>query len=181
METLPDVILLCGFSGSGKTETGKELAENLGYGFTDTDATVEEALGKSIPEIFAKLGEGKFRFAESDVMRMAFKKKPQVISLGGGTIADDNNLKYVKSNGYLIYLRAGVETVYERLRDSHLRPMLQAFSREEDIQKEMVIKRIKELMQERETYYLKADLIIDTDGKAIADVAGEIGDALKSQ
>ena len=57
---LPEIVLLCGFSGSGKTETGKILSEKLGYGFTDTDATVEEELGKSIPEIFLKQGVIRF-------------------------------------------------------------------------------------------------------------------------
>lgn len=180
MKKLPEIILLCGFSGSGKTETGKQLSEKLGYGFTDTDATVEEVLGKTIPEIFLKLGEAKFRFAESDVMRMAMKRQPQVMALGGGTIADDNNLAFVKSSGFLIYLQTTPETVYDRVRDSHLRPMLQTFSRDVDDQKEVVMKRIRELMQEREQYYLKADLVIKTDGKSTEEVAAEIEAIMKN-
>lgn len=180
MSTKPEVILLCGFSGSGKTETGRLLSENIGYGFTDTDATVEEALGKSIPEIFLKLGEGKFRFAESDVLRMALKRKPQVIALGGGTIADNQTLAYVKESGYLIYLRVTPETVYERLQSSHLRPMLQSFTPDEKDQREMVMKRIRKLLDEREKFYLKADLVIDTEGKSTDEVAVEIEKALNN-
>ncbi len=174
MKKLPEIIFLCGFSGSGKTETGACLARMLGYGFTDTDTTVEDVLGKSIPEIFAKMGEYKFRFAESDVVRMSVEKKPRVISLGGGTIVDENNLQYVKNNGFLVYLRVAPETVYERLRESHIRPMLQAFSKDEASQQDAVMTRIRRLLDEREKYYNQADLTVDTDGKSPEDVAGEI-------
>jgi shikimate dehydrogenase len=181
MSDMPEVIILCGFSGSGKTETGEQLAERLKFGFTDTDATVEEVMGKTIPEIFLKLGEAKFRFAESDVMRMAIKRRPQVIALGAGTIADENTLAFVKQSGFLIYLRTTPETVYDRLRDSHLRPMLQAFSKEEEDQKEIVMERIKQLMEVREAIYMQSELVVDTEGKSTADVAAEIESTLKAQ
>lgn len=174
MTDIPEVIFLCGFSGSGKTETGEILAKKLDYGYLDTDRTVEETLGKTIPEIFAKDGEGKFRFAEWDIIRMALKSKPRVIALGGGTIGDDNNLAYVKDNGYLVYLQVKPETVYERLLTSHLRPMLQAFSRDEKDQEEIVMKRIRDLLSEREAFYLKADMIVNTEGRTPEEVAEEI-------
>jgi shikimate kinase len=179
MSALPEVILLCGFSGSGKTETGRQLSEKLGYGFTDTDATVEESLGKTIPEIFLKHGEGKFRFAESDVLRMAIKHKPQVIALGGGTISDEHTLAYIRENGFLIYLRVTPETVYERIQKSHLRPMLQQFSEKEADQEEIVMARIRKLLDDREKYYMKSDLVIDTEGKSVDEVAAEIEATLK--
>lgn len=178
MKETRDVIFLCGFSGSGKTETGKILAELLEFGFTDTDATVEEVMGKSIPEIFARVGEAKFRFAEADVVRMSVKQKPMVIALGGGAVDDEKTLEWVKNNGSLVYLKVAPETVYDRLRDSHIRPMLQAFSKSEDNQREAVMKRIQSLLSEREKYYLKADLVVDTEGKSPADVAGEIKESL---
>lgn len=180
MKDLPEVILLCGFSGSGKTETGEKLSTLLEYGFTDTDATVEEVMGKSISEIFLKLGEAKFRFAESDVLRMAMKRRPQVISLGGGTIADDNSLAFIKDGGFLIYLKVGPETIFERIRKSHVRPMLQSFSKDIDDQKDIVMQRINDLLADREKYYLKADMVIDTEGKSTEAVAAEIEANLRS-
>jgi len=178
MSNIPQIIFLCGFSGSGKTETARHLADLIAYDCTDTDEVVEETLGKSIPEIFAQLGEAKFRFTESDIIRMAVKRSPQVISLGGGTIADEHNLKFIRDKGFLIYLKVSPEAIYERLKDSHVRPMLQSFGKDEKEQEQMILKRIKTLLAEREQYYLKADLTINTDGKSPDQVAGEIKDSI---
>lgn len=178
MKKPPEIIFLCGFSGSGKTETGRRLAEMIEFGFIDTDATVEESLGKTIPEIFAKLGEAKFRFAESDVIRMATRRRPQVIALGGGAIGDEHKLSYIKDHGYLIYLRVTAETVYERLRNSTLRPLLEVYTDDEERRREAVMKRVNKMLEEREKYYLAADMVVDTEGKSPDDVAREIKEQL---
>jgi shikimate kinase len=132
---MPEVILLCGFSGSGKTETGNILAKNIGYGFTDTDKAVEDILGKPIPE---------------------------------------NNLEYIKRNGCLVYLKTTPETVHRRLRDSHVRPMLQSFGLSEGKKAAPALERICSLMEKREKYYLQADIVIDTEGRTPDEAAREI-------
>ena len=174
MKKMPEVILLCGFSGSGKTETGIILAKNIGYGFTDTDEAVEEILGRTIPEIFAQMGESEFRSAESDALRAAVMRKPQIISLGGGSIDDENNLEYIKRNGCLVYLKTTPETVHRRLRDSHVRPMLQSFGLSEGKKAAPALERICSLMEKREKYYLQADIVIDTEGRTPDEAAREI-------
>lgn len=174
MKKMPEVILLCGFSGSGKTETGKILAENIGYGFTDTDETVEEILGRPIPEIFAQMGEAEFRSAESDALRTAVMRKPRIISLGGGGIDDENNLEYVKRNGCLVYLKVTPETVHKRLRNSHVRPMLQSFGLSDRKKTAVDLEKIRPLVEKREKYYLQADIVIDTEGRTPEEAAREI-------
>lgn len=172
------VIFLCGFSGSGKTHTGEILARKIKYEYTDTDITVEETLNKSIPEIFAKLGEAKFRFAESDVIRMAVTRPPHVISLGGGAIRDEHSLDFIKGSGRLVYLKASAETIYDRLLKSHMRPLLEAVSRDEDADREVILERINVLLSAREVFYLKADDVVDTEGKSVEEVAEEITNVL---
>ena len=110
---------------------------------------------------------------------MAIKHAPRVISLGGGTIADEHNLEYIKGSGYLIYLRVTPEVIYDRLRESHLRPMPQTFSQEEEDQKEIVMARIRQLLGDREKYYKEADLIVDTEEKTPGEVAAQIESILK--
>ncbi len=179
MGSLAEIIFLCGFSGSGKTEVGEILATKLGYEYTDTDKTVEGHLNKTIPEIFAQLGEDKFRFMESDAIRMAIQKKPQVISLGGGTIHDHHILEYVKAFGLLIYLEASPETIYERLQNSHMRPMLEIMEKEEESEKDAIMKRINGLFAERLKYYDQAHQKLSTEGKTVEQVAEEIEGLLR--
>lgn len=174
MSERPQVIFLSGFSGSGKTETGKLLADSIAYGFTDTDSVVEDALGKSIPEIFAKMGESKFRFAESNAIRIATLNKPQVIALGGGSIADKNNLAYVKSMGFMVYMKVSPETIFERLKKSHFRPMLDTMAAGSDDRIEGAKERIRSLLETREKFYLEADYVIDTENKSPSEVAEAI-------
>jgi shikimate kinase len=173
-EKVPGIIFLCGFSGSGKTETGEILAKKLNFAYTDTDSVIEQQMGKTIPEIFARSGEAKFRFAENDVIRMATMHQPQVVALGGGAIHDKYMLEYIKSNGYLIYLRTTAETIYKRLQNTHIRPMLQVLHKDEEPNENKVMDRIRQLLDEREEIYLGADKVIDTENKSCEDVAQEI-------
>jgi len=167
-------LYLCGFSGSGKTETGKILADKLGFGFVDTDEMVEAIFGKSIPEIFLKEGERKFRDTEADVICQAVEKRSQIISLGGGAIQSNNSLAYVKDKGCLIYLKASPETIYDRLQQSYRRPMLETLSNGKRNEKDAVMARIRSLTAERERFYLSADIVVDTEGKSCQNVADEL-------
>jgi len=174
MEQLPEVILICGFSGAGKTATGKALAEKINYPFTDTDSVVEDTVGKPITDIFLQQGEAKFRFAESDVIRMAVKKKPQVIALGGGSIEDEGNLTFLKSAGTLVYLKVSIDTVYERIKEGPMRPMLDIIAGSSEKQEEVIKARIEKLLDRRQKYYDEADVAVDTEGKTPEAVADEI-------
>ena len=180
MSKLPEMIFLCGFSGSGKTEVGEILAGKLSYAYSDTDAMVEGHLNKTIPEIFAQLGEDRFRFMESDVIRITIKNKPQVVSLGGGTIHDNHILEYLKAFGHLVYLEASPETIYERLQNSHMRPMLEVMEKDELSEKDAIMTRIEGLFDERVKYYQQAHTMITTEGKTCEQVAEEIEQVLKS-
>lgn len=172
MSRYPGKIYLCGFSGAGKTVSGRILSELIGYSFVDTDAIIESESGKSIPDIFAEDGENRFRQIEKDVIRSVSQKNKRIISLGGGALIDSDNHKFVKENGVLVYLQATLETINTRLRDSHLRPLLEY----PDLGDEEIncIQRMETLFKQREKGYLRADLIIATDGKLPEEVAGEI-------
>ncbi len=76
-------IALIGFMGTGKTAAGKVLAKKLSKKFVETDALIEQASGKSIPEIFQQDGEVAFRELEIGVIKEVAQKKNQVITCGG--------------------------------------------------------------------------------------------------
>ncbi|NMC43721.1 MAG: shikimate kinase [candidate division Zixibacteria bacterium] len=166
MATAPTVFL-CGFSGAGKSESGRILARRLDREFIDTDELVAERLQLSIPEIFAVEGEERFRRAEREVICSVAAVPPAVVALGAGAIADDENLEQIKRCGLLVYLRVTPETARRRLQGSHSRPKL-GFS------PEVRVEAIEALMRQREPYYRQAGYMVDTEGMTPDEVATEI-------
>src|SRR5487761_2537855 len=86
--TLPTTlrrIVLMGFMGAGKTTVGRMLAESLGWEFLDLDAHIEQRTGSTVPELFARDGEPKFRRLESTALTNALSHNNAVLALGGGT------------------------------------------------------------------------------------------------
>ena len=85
----------------------------------------------------------------------------------------ENNVALMKKSGRIVLLTARPETIYERVRHSHDRPLLE---------NNMNVPYIAELMEKRrEKYEAAADLIVETDGKKAAAICGEIMQKITSQ
>lgn len=168
------MIYLIGFMGTGKTSTGKELSKLFNEKLLDTDELIVKEQKKTIPEIFDEAGEKGFREIETGVFKNLSEKNDScVISCGGGAPLNPVNVSYMKKNGTVVRLTATASTVYDRVKDDTGRPLL----RSED-----PMKRITELMSEREGAYSKAaDLTIETDGKTPEQVALQIYKTLTKQ
>lgn len=98
-------IVLIGMPGSGKTSIGAMVAEMCGRTFIDTDAEVEKAAGKSIPEIFAESGEAAFRELESKIIAEVSASSGAVIATGGGAVLSEKNRLALKRNGVAVYIK----------------------------------------------------------------------------
>lgn len=70
--------------GSGKTTVGRVLAGRLRWRFADLDHHVEAREGRSVPQIFAELGEAAFRTAEASALAELLQLGNIVVALGGG-------------------------------------------------------------------------------------------------
>ena len=177
------ILSLTGFMGCGKSSVGRRLSELLCCPFMDLDEMIETEAGKSIPDIFAEIGESGFRQMEHRVLDRAVPMPPaynrhtsltdqylEIISLGGGTIMTRECAEIVRERTMCVYLRATVETLAEHLEgETQGRPML----------KGNVHQRITELMEQRAaTYESTAHIIIDIDGKSADEVAQAIIDSL---
>ena len=161
-----DNIYLIGFMGVGKSTIGKFLVEKTGGILTEMDETIEAEQGISINEIFAKYGEQHFRDVESELLDRIGKLSGQVVSCGGGTVLREQNVKSMKENGKIIFLSATPETIYERVRHSTNRPLLNG---------NMNVEYIAGLMEKRRAIYeAAADITIATDGKAKKTIVDEI-------
>lgn len=147
-------IIFIGIMGSGKTTLGKKIAKILKYDFIDTDQEIERITGMTVPEIFKKEGELRFRSEETLALKRIEKGPPTVISTGGGIILKSENREIIKKLGIVIYLDADIDVIIERVSRNKNRPLL----RVEDIKE-----KVKQLSLERKDLYLEiADIVINT-------------------
>ena len=144
-------LYLVGMMGSGKTSTGRPLAERLGYGFVDADAVIEQAAGCSIPEIFERDGEAGFRSLESQVLSAISQRHSLVVATGGGVVTQPENWGLLHS-GIVIWLDVVPDQLLHRLNaDSTVRPLLQTTDPEASL---------NTLLNERRPLYGEADLTV---------------------
>ncbi len=163
-------IALTGLMGSGKTTIGKYLAVQLKRQFVDLDQMIEEQEEQSINEIFAEHGEQYFRKLEKKLLKKVLQKQDQIISLGGGTIIDDDNRELIKQKAQLVALVAKPKDLYARIKRRKNRPLLN--NSDDPLQV------LKDLWKERKPAYMESDIKIDTAGKAVNHIGAEIMEAL---
>lgn len=166
MKNSPNNIYLIGMMGSGKSATGKALAALLDYEFVDLDATIVEKEERTIPEIFSQSGEPYFRSVESTLLREQAAKKNTVVATGGGIILREENVRGMRFSGKVILLAASADTLWQRLRYSKDRPLLN---------KPDPLGALQQILNDREALYENAcDFKVVTDGKLADDVAEDI-------
>ncbi|MGA9826065.1 MAG: 3-dehydroquinate synthase [Methylocystis sp.] len=156
-------IVLIGMMGSGKSAIGQRLAARLGLKFVDADAEIVAAARMSIPEIFAKYGEGYFRDGERRVMLRLLNNGPVVLATGGGAFLDPRTRRRIAERGVSIWFDADHETLLRRVRRKSDRPLLQTAD---------PAATLRRLMDERYPVYAHADIRVvsrDTPQEAMVD------------
>ncbi len=174
------IYYLTGFMAAGKSTIGPILANTLGWNFIDMDKAIEEEEAMKITEIFEKKGEKYFREKETELLQSISKKNYLIVALGGGTIANNNNIKLLKETGRLIYLHSSPEVAYKRLIYKRNRPAL-LFEGEELPTKEDFIARIEEILSRRKIYYDQADYKIDTDKEAVGKTVDKLARIIEKE
>ena len=145
-------ICLIGLMGAGKSVIGKLLAKELRIRYYDSDKLIEKKLNKSINQIFSDHGESYFRNIEEDIVLSLLDKKNCVISLGGGSILSNLTREAIFTNSFSIFLNVDIEILYERLKKSKKRPL---------INNKNIKEKLIHLTQERNKYYRKANLTVN--------------------
>ncbi|MBO6283224.1 MAG: shikimate kinase [Pseudobutyrivibrio sp.] len=164
-------IVLIGFMGTGKSTISAYLSEQFGMEAIDMDQVISEREGMPISRIFEIHGEEYFRNAEANLLKELQTKKNVVISCGGGTPLREENVVEMKKNGKVVLLTAKPETIFNRVKDNHDRPL---------IENNKSVEFIEELMLKRKDKYIAAaDVIIETDNKEKQQICHELIDALK--
>lgn len=163
-------IVLLGYMASGKSAIGRILSKRLGLQFVDLDTFIEEKEQLSIPEIFKTKGEIYFRKKEGGyLLELLHLKENAVISLGGGTPCYGNNMEFIKNKSTSFYLKASIDTIFERLKnETSQRPLVATIGTEN--LKEYIAKHLFE----RAPYYEKSDHTILANQKSMDQIVDEI-------
>lgn len=117
-------IVLVGLMGVGKSSVGRRLATALDLPFRDADNEVEAAAGRSIPEIFAEMGEPAFRDGERRVIARLLDEPPHVLATGGGAFVNAETRALIKSKAIAVWLKADLELLARRVSRKEGRPLL---------------------------------------------------------
>lgn len=165
-------IFLTGFSGSGKTTVGTEVAFRMQREFVDLDIEISKFASMSIEEIFSDQGEVKFRQIETEILTRISSKTNQVVSTGGGIVENDRNHEIMIDNGKVICLETTPETIHSRLKKQYSkdtkavqRPMLSTG---------YTLENIRSLKQKRQHQYSLAQWTVHTDFLSVDQVSEEV-------
>jgi shikimate kinase len=163
-----DNLVLVGFSCSGKTTLGRNVARRLRLSFVDTDRYIEDMTGRRIPDIFREDGEPAFRAFEREAIERIMQQSNQVVSTGGGAFTDPDNRQRLREGNLVIHLEVRPETVVDRLQNSRSgrpRPLLDSPD---------PLKRVKQLMADRREAYTAAHVTIGVDNRTRYELVGEL-------
>jgi len=149
-------IFLIGYMGSGKTTIGRLVAEHTGLEFIDTDNYIENQQQKTIPEIFAEMGEDKFRELERECLHEVSELENVIISTGGGMPCHFDNMALMNHSGETIYIRFTPEELTTRLKTTqiHSRPILGSVPVND------LLPFITQNLHKREPFYNQAKFIV---------------------
>ena len=168
--TLLKTVVMVGMMGAGKTAVGRALAQRLGVAFLDSDAEIEIAANRSVPEIFDRDGESFFRSREIQIIERLLIEKRCILSTGGGAFLSEKNRTNISAQGISVWLNADLELLWSRVRSKDTRPLL----RTEDPRATL-----KNLYDQRVPIYSLADLTVGSAPEySIEDMVDQVIDAL---
>lgn len=144
-------VFLIGMPGSGKTSLGKKVAGNLHIPFIDMDARIQEVMGCPITEIFEKYGEETFRRAETNMLIHISREAPALVSTGGGSVMNPENVRIMKACGLIVLVDRPLEQILSDIKLDR-RPKLA----------DKGLSEVKKVYKARiDTYRAAADLTLD--------------------
>ena len=159
-------IFLIGFMGAGKSTISDYLKNALAMDVVEMDQCIVERQGMSISDIFETYGEEYFRELETNLLIEMQSQSNVVVSCGGGVPMRERNVVEMKKNGRVVLLTAKPETILERVKDNHDRPLLE---------NNKTVPFIADLMEKRRAKYeAAADIVIETDGKRELEICEEM-------
>jgi shikimate kinase len=171
--TLKKTIVLVGMMGAGKTAVGRALAQRLGVSFLDSDAEIEVAANRTVPEIFERDGEPFFRTKETQIIERLLAEKRCVLSTGGGAFLSEQNRMNISGKGISVWLNADLELLWNRVRNKDTRPLLRTLNPKSTLQ---------DIYDQRVPTYALADMtVVSEEEYSIEDMVDRVVEALTTR
>jgi shikimate kinase len=155
-------IVLIGFMGAGKSSVGCCLQNRTGLVRFELDEIISTRFQLSIPQIFSSYGEGRFRDAETEVLRALPSNQPSIIATGGGIVLRKENVDLLKRLGTVVWLDGREEILFQRASKQGQRPLLQGPD---------PVATFSELLRGRRSFYQNAaEIQVDTSDLTLEEV-----------
>jgi len=165
-------IVLIGYRATGKTTVGRHLSQKLKKPYISLDQEIVKQVGMPIAELVEKKGWEEFRKAETAIVKKASQLEGYIIDTGGGVITKKENINYLQKSGSIIWLKADLENIVDRLKKDNPRPSLTGKS---------FLDEVPEVLKERTPIYQKsANHIVDAN-KSILETVDQIKLLLKKK
>lgn len=166
-------VVLVGMPGSGKSTIGRRVASALNLPIVDSDVLIEQAMGTACGEVFADLGEEKFRELEEEYVARALATGG-VVSLGGGAVLSASTRGLLQRHT-VVWIDVTAEEGIRRTAEDDSRPVLNAGGGDGENGAEAKAQRYRDLMEEREPFYREvSDFRVRTDERPPQRVVAEI-------
>ena len=152
---------------SGKSTIAKALADNLGYEWIDIDARIETQEACSIQQLFQTKGEAYFREQEAYLLRSLISKENVVVAAGGGTPCFHDNMKFIETYFFSVFLKVPEDVLVSRLsQESQSRPLLNNVS--------SIAEFVHQQLNSRMRFYQRAHVIVHLNDESVEDVVVKI-------
>ena len=164
-------VYLVGMMGAGKTTLGKALAHKTAREFLDTDRLLVERTGVPVTTIFEFEGEDGFRRREAALLAEVAQRSGCIVATGGGAVLSEENRRAMRASGTVIYLRARLESLWERTRHDASRPLLATADPKGTL---------AALLEKRDPLYrAAAHIVVDTGSQSASTLVGRVVAALR--
>lgn len=167
------LIFLIGFSGSGKTSVGAEIANKLSCKHLDMNEEIVGAKNMPIRKIIMLYGEHEFRNYEAKMLDELCDNPPEkqtIVSCSDSIVFDDENISRLKEFP-TFFLNDDANAMFDRIKNRE--DNISAFWNEDDD----AIKREKFLSfytSRLSLYERAASNVISAEGKSISAISDEI-------
>lgn len=163
------IVYLIGFSGSGKSFLGPQLAKHLKLDFYDLDAVIVGNYKETITGIFENMGEHIFREWEAETLRKIDKPDNYVIATGGGTPCYRNNMEYMNRSGLTVFLNPNTDFILGNLKGNTAnRPLLKGWKEDE------LEFWVNTMIEKRLPYYKLSAIEVNPENQPVQDMANRI-------